>query len=162
MVAITRSTPVVLAGVLLSAAACASAPNQVPIAAHQPVNTPACADTLPPHPAAGPAKPMVPGDPAAAVACHYSAPVPAGKVPLTQSRQITDVKGLQAALNAADTTPPPRGVMCPLDNGATDIVIFAYANGDPVYVTVKPTGCASATNGAAHAYRLGPAVLDKL
>lgn len=156
MVAITRS--MVIAGVLLSAAACASQPAAQQPAAQHPVSTPVCADTLPPHPGAGPASPMVPGSPAAAVVCHYAT----GQPHLVKSQQVTDVKGLQSALNSADTSPPPRGVMCPMDDGRTDLVIFAYSGGDPLYVTVKPTGCATATNGAAHAYRLSPAVLNKL
>src|SRR5262249_35069507 len=114
--------------------------------------------TLPPHPAAGPASPMVPGTPAAAVVCQYDA----GQPHLVKSAQVADIKGLQSALNSADTAPPSRGTMCPLDNGSTDVVIFAYAGGDPVYVTVKPTGCATATNGNAKAYRLTPAVLTRL
>jgi len=159
MIALTR--PIVIAGVLLAAAACA-APTVTTDVAAQPVSTPVCAEKLSPHPGTGPAKPLVPGTPAAAVVCHYSAPVPAGVVPLTKSVIVTDVNGLVAALNAADTTPPSRRTMCPMDNGTSDVVIFAYAKGDPVYVTVKPTGCATATNGKAVAYRLGDAVLSKL
>jgi len=155
MIALTR--PIVIAGVLLAAAACA-APTVTTGVAAQPVSTPVCTENLSPHPATGPAKPLVPGDPAAAVVCAYSAVHPQ----LVKSTQVKDVKGLQTALNAADTTPPPRGTMCPMDNGTSDVVIFAYAKGDPEYVTVKPTGCATATNGKATAYRLSDAVLNKL
>ncbi|QUQ64843.1 hypothetical protein [Kutzneria sp. CA-103260] len=151
----------VIAGVLLSAAACA-APTVTTDVAAQPVSTPACPETLSPHPATGPAKPMVPGEPGAAVVCHYPAPNPGGPAALAKSVQVTDVKGLVAALNAADTTPPPRGTMCPMNNGTTDVVIFAYAKGDPEYVTVSPTGCATASNGKAKAYRLSDALLSKL
>ncbi|GAA3436700.1 hypothetical protein [Kutzneria kofuensis] len=155
MVAITRS--ILLAGVLLSVAACASPPHQTETAT-QLVSAPVCPDALPSHPAAGPASPMVPGTPAAAVVCHYGPQQPN----LIKSAQVSDVKGLQSALNSADTAPPPRGVMCPMDDGRTDLVIFAYADGGPVDVTVKPTGCATATNGTAKAYRLTGAVLNKL
>jgi hypothetical protein len=147
----------VIAGVLLSAAACAAPAATTDVAA-QPVSTPVCPETASPHPATGPAKPMVPGSPGAAVVCHYSS----GPAALAKSDKVSDVNGLVTALNAADPTPPPRGTMCPMDNGTTDVVIFAYAKGDPVYVTVKPTGCATATNGKATAYRLGDAVLSKL
>jgi hypothetical protein len=157
MVASTRSAPVLLAGALLTVAACGSQPQQTDAVA-QPAIALVCSDTLSPHPAAGPASPMVPGTPAAAVVCDYDAKQPH----LVKSVQVTDVKGLQSALNAADTAPPPRGTLCPMDDGRTDVVIFAYATGDPVYVTVKPTGCATATNGTARAYRLTPAVLSRL
>ncbi|MFI9379684.1 hypothetical protein [Kutzneria sp. NPDC052558] len=157
MVAITRS--IVIAGVLLSAAACA--PQAVQTAA-KPVSTPVCPEDLPTVPGSGPAKPLVAGNPAAAAVCFYSAPVPAGHIPLTRSRAVTDVDGLVAALNAADTTPPPRGTMCPMDDNTTDVVIFAYDKGDPEYVTIRPTGCATATNGRTTAYRLSDAVLGKL
>lgn len=162
MVAFMRSAPLLLAGVLLSAAACASPPSQTETAAQQPVTTPVCPDTLPPLPTAGPAKPMVPGTPGAAVVCHYPAPNPGGPAPLAKSDKVADVNGLVTALNAANTTPPPRGTMCPMDTGTSDIVIFAYATGDPMYVTVRPTGCATATNGKAMAYQLTQAVLGKL
>jgi hypothetical protein len=154
MVAFTRSAPLLLTGVLLSVAACAAPPQQTGVAA----STPVCSDTLPPHPATGPASPMVPGEPAAAVVCHYSA----AQQRLSKSTQVKDVKGLQQALNAADTTPPPRGTMCPLDHGSRDVVIFAYAGSDPVDVTIKTSGCATATNGKVTAYRLTDAVLGKL
>jgi hypothetical protein len=131
MVAFTRSTPLLLTGVLVAAAACAAPPQQQAQPAAQP---PVCSDTLPQHLAAAPAGPMVPGTPAA----------------------------LQQALNAADTTPPPRGTMCPLDHGGRDMVIFAYPAGDPIDVTIKTSGCATATNGKATAYRLTDAVLGKL
>jgi hypothetical protein len=157
-----RSAPLVLVGVLLSAAACATAPSPTETAAQQPVTTPVCPDTLSTYPDTGPAKPMVPGTPGAAAVCQYPAPNPGGPPPLAKSDKVTDVNGLVAALNSANTTPPARGVMCPMDNGSTDVVIFAYAKGDPLYVTVRPTGCASATNGKAKAYQLTDAVLGKL
>jgi hypothetical protein len=151
-----RSAPLLLAGVLLSVAACAS-PQQTPPASS--TAAPVCPDTLPPHPMAGPASPMVPGDPAVAVACDYG---PSGSPRLAKSVKVADAKALAAALNSSDTTPPSRGTMCPLDSGRTDLVIFAYPQGDPVYVTVKPDGCATASNGTAKAYRLTSTVLDKL
>jgi hypothetical protein len=157
-----RTAPLpLLAGVLLSAAACASPPSHFNdgVGRSPGVLVPVCPDTLPSHPATGPASPMVPGEPAVAVACDYGT---SGSTRLAKSVKVGDAKALAAALNSSDTAPPPRGVMCPMDNGATDLVIFAYVKGDPVYVTVKPTGCASATNGAAHAYRLTDAVLSKL
>jgi hypothetical protein len=152
-----RTAPLLLAGLLLSVAACgAQQPPRTDVVA-QPAVTPVCSDTTP-HPAAGPASPMVPDHPAAAVVCHYAA----GQQHLVKSVQVKDVNGLAAALNSADTVPPPRGVMCPMDNGTVDVILFAYTNRDAVDVTVKPTGCATATNGTAKAYRLSPAVLDKL
>ncbi|MFC0435471.1 hypothetical protein [Kutzneria buriramensis] len=151
-----RSAPLLLAGVLLSVAACAS-PQQAPPASG--TAAPVCPDTLPPHPMAGPASPMVPGDPAVAVACNYGG---SGSARLAKSVKVADAKALAVALNSSDTAPPPRGTMCPMDQGLTDLVIFAYPKGDPVYVTVKPGGCATATNGTAKAYRLTSTVLDKL
>ncbi|EWM09846.1 hypothetical protein [Kutzneria sp. 744] len=149
-----RSAPLVLAGVLLSVAACSTTPPQTSPAAQAPV----CADTLPQQPTTGAATPMVPGEPQAAVICQYTAV----QQHLAKSTQVKDVQGLQKALNAADTTPPPRGTMCPLDHGGRDMVIFAYAGGDPVDVTIKTSGCATATNGKVTAYRLTDAVLGKL
>jgi hypothetical protein len=155
MVALTRSTPLLLTGVLIAAAACAAPPQpQTQPATHPPV----CADTLPQHLAAAPDGPMVPGTPTAAVVCQYEAV----QRHLAKSVQVKDVKALQQALNAADTTPPPRGTMCPLDHGGQDMVIFAYPGGDPIDVTIKTSGCATATNGKATAYRLTDAVLGKL
>jgi hypothetical protein len=155
MVAFTRSTPLLLTGVLVALAACAAPPTQQAQPAAQ---TPVCSDTLPQHLATAPAGPMVPGTPAVAVVCQYEAV----QLHLAKSVQVKDVKALQQALNAADTTPPPRGTMCPLDHGGRDMVIFAYPGGDPIDVTIKTSGCATATNGKATAYRLTDAVLSKL
>jgi hypothetical protein len=149
-----RSAPLLLTGVLLAVAACAAPQQQTGVV----VSTPVCSDTLPQQPAAGPASPMVPGEPQAAVVCQYAGP----QQHLKKSTQVKDVPGLRQALNAADTTPPPRGTMCPLDHGDLDMVIFAYAGGDPVDVTIKTSGCATATNGKVTAYRLTDAVLGKL
>ena len=155
MVAFTRSTPLLLTAALVALAACAApTPPSTVLATHLPV----CADTLPSHPAAGPAQPMVPGTPTAAVVCHYSDV----QQRLAKSVQVNDIKALQQALNAADTKPPTRGTMCPLDHGGRDMVMFAYPSGDPVDVTIKTSGCATATNGKAMAYRLTDAVLGKL
>ena len=160
-----RSAPLVLATLLLTLAACGSnqTPGAGPAAQPKPI-TPACPQHVPTAFDPGPASPLVPGTPAAAQACHYAGRDTAGtaKDALVKSAPVGDVKTLVTALNAAQTTAPKMIYNCPMDDASTDLLMFTYTDRKPVTVEVKPTGCATATNGTEKAWLIRSNVLEPL
>ncbi|HEY4023323.1 MAG TPA: hypothetical protein VGM75_31880 [Pseudonocardiaceae bacterium] len=98
---------------------------------------------------AGPAAIMVPATPGAARVCRYAGlneTTPAGTLVKGAQVNSAGLPALVSSLNAAK--PMPMRINCPMDDNSSDLVIFGYADGHTVYVTVGLTGCNVVRNGA--------------
>jgi len=93
---------------------------------------------------------IVPGTPARAIVCRYAGvPTDGG---LVQSATLTDTAALVAVLNAATQIPYGASEACKDGTGQLDLLLFRYATGPPVGVTVELDGCSVESNGVRLAY----------
>jgi hypothetical protein len=109
---------------------------------------------------AGPASMMVPDAPGSGLVCRFAGfnePRPAKTLDSSAELTGADLAELVAALNALPDDWPRGPANCPADSGATDLIIFSYPQIEPIHVSLKLTGCASATNGAHSVVFLGSA-----
>ena len=129
-----------------------SAPSKPGVVA--PVPPPTCAAVLgadDEQPPVGAPTKLVPGHPQAAVACRYAGadegePVPA----LDASAEVpaAEVGHLARAMNSGRR--PPGGTSnCPADDGARDVVKFAYAASPTITVVIRLTCCQYAVSASA-------------
>ncbi|HEX4223550.1 MAG TPA: hypothetical protein VHZ97_14375 [Pseudonocardiaceae bacterium] len=98
---------------------------------------------------AGPASTMVPANPGAARVCRYAGlneATPAGTLVKGAQVNAAELPALVNSLNAAK--PMPMRINCPMDDNSSDLIMFGYANGHTVDVTVGLTGCNVVRNGA--------------
>lgn len=143
--------PLVLFALL--ATACSQSPPVLTVPAGPPIPLPQCPATAPAGKAtpAGASSVLIPDGPTSARLCRYAGlngngvPVDhlasAALVPPASLNQIvTDLDAVHGAL-------PPGPINCPADDESSDVLILAYPQGQPVYVTIHPTGCATANNG---------------
>jgi hypothetical protein len=112
----------------------------------------ACPATRPQHSAypAGPSSVMVPGTPTGALVCRFNGLNGAPRLGLARSATLTGpaLAQLVSALNGLHGSMPSGPINCPMDDGATDTVLFHYADAtSPVQVSIALTGCAAASNG---------------
>jgi hypothetical protein len=110
---------------------------------------------------AGRATTMVPGKPIALVACRYhgfNQPEPAG---LLAKSALMDPARLANDLNAQPPLPPGLVENCPADFGERIDLLFGYADGSRLRISVHTSGCGFATNGV-RAIRMDPIELARL
>lgn len=95
---------------------------------------------------------LVPAGAVSLTLCRYrglSDPNPSYVNQLVGSATLTDPQQLQLSADQFNALPPfPNGVFaCPLDDGSSLLASFEYANSPPDEVSIRSTGCSSATNG---------------
>ena len=96
---------------------------------------------------AGLADELVPSGPDAAVACRYAATSTSAVRSAVVARK--DVAALVAELDSSQwqVITQPATYSCPMWDGSTDVLLFAYPSGPEVQVTVDLGGCGFASNG---------------
>ena len=104
---------------------------------------------------------FVPGTPTELLACRYHGfNQPQRAYSLARAARLAPAP-ITAALNAARPIPPGAVFNCPNDSGETIVLLFGYANGRTLQVTVSMSGCEFAHNGR-RTVAMPPALLARL
>jgi hypothetical protein len=111
---------------------------------------------VPAHQVPGTHAKMVPGAPNGLVGCRYP---PGGA--LAGSARLAPGP-VAAALNGSPLLPAGAVFHCPSDTGAKDLLLFRYADGSQLTISVARSGCLLATNGDVTARPAMAAVLAVL
>jgi hypothetical protein len=105
--------------------------------------------SLPHHQRAGVATTMVPGHPRRLLGCRFhgsNEPEAAGTLASSKALPASEVA---SAFDDARVISPAGPVLhCPADFGEQIVLVFGYADGTPLRVSVEAQGCGDATNGA--------------
>jgi hypothetical protein len=107
----------------------------------------------PPPARGGLADTLVPPGPLVATVCRYAGrnqPVAAGTLERTHVVTGPALASLVTALDSPSLQVIPDSAVysCPMDQGSTDLLAFAYPTGPAVTVSVAILGCRFMTNGA--------------
>ncbi|MBO0880947.1 MAG: hypothetical protein J2P17_11510 [Mycobacterium sp.] len=130
-----------------------------------PVGCPATApQSLAPAQPADAAVRLVPGAPSVATVCRYhgfNQTVPRGTL---ARRAIVRGNTLAALVAGLNTAPLDRGVpsTCVVDFGEAILIVFGYASGPPVTVSIDVGGCRFARNGQQLVWRVTEQTLQNL
>jgi len=81
--------------------------------------------------------------------CRYNALNTKPPLALARSALVTSTKSVKAIVAELDALRPlPKGVFCPLDDGADIDALLAYSDGHAVIVRFELTGCGAVSNGS--------------
>jgi hypothetical protein len=81
--------------------------------------------------------------------CRYNALGTRPPRGLARSALVTSNAAVKAIVSELDQLPPiPRGLFCPVDDGAEIEALLAYAGGNGVVVQIDLSGCGAISNGS--------------
>lgn len=93
-------------------------------------------------------KQLAPPGASAVRLCRYNALNTKPPLALAGSALVTSAKSVKAIVAELDALRPlPRGIFCPLDDGAAINALLAYSGGHAVLVRFELTGCGTVSNG---------------
>jgi hypothetical protein len=94
-------------------------------------------------------KDLAPAGASAIRYCRYNSLNTKPALHLAASALVTSPRTVKAMVAEFDALPVmPRGVFCPLDDGAEIDALLAYSGGHSVTVRIELTGCATVGNGS--------------